>query len=868
MRELKALVVGAATSLLCTLLLLSTAYARAAEPAPQSFDIRPQSLAAALNQFARQSHEQILFTPDVVAKKFSSGVRGNMPPLAALQILLKDSGLTYASTPNGAILVGNPGSALVPPSTRNGGSSGDPSKEGKNSSSSGFLVAQVDQGQVPSAKSVGAAHGIEQATSGPVSLEEIVVTAQKRQERLQDVPMSVSAFTQEDINQLGISGIDTLSRQVPNLAFSNPYGGEPILSIRGISTGYGLAPAVSVYIDDTPLDTRTDLFSGSGLIDLFDVDRIEVLRGPQGTLFGASSMGGAIRVITAQPSTKQFNSNWEAGFADTDGGGISYSAKGAVNIPLSDTLALRVVATHSEDGGWIDRALPTDFSDITPGLPITKRNENTDSKTSFRLAMRWEPDDTWAITPSFIYQNTGTVGQPSYYPDAGLFVRPHLFSDEGSFNTAIGNIKIEKDLGWSTATSSTAYMSKSTNYIWDYSEYGQYFSEAYGIGSEIPALPYDVPVTYHQVTEELRLTSANTGVWRWLVGAYFNNTTQNDINYSESDAFLSTGSSLVYYYDAPVHDHQTAEFGELTLSPNKYLEFTAGLRGYQLRTTEQITQGGFLAGADVPKTTEAASGLNPKVTATWKLDQDLNVYATAAKGFRAGGPNAGIFSGPCNFLSLYKSTYEPDSVWNYEAGSKATFLNGRASLNASVFQMNWNNFQGQVSSTCGVFTANIGTVRIRGVEFESKANINQYVTLHASYSYDDAKIHDLGAGFEDAGVGAVGEQIVNVPRAQFTFGGELDLPLTVRWSGFLRSDWQHVGSAQTSYVPFTGSTRPAYSNVDLTAGLKKAGWDLELYAHNLANSLQIVGITPPVLDGPVYLTNRPRTIGVTVRYAY
>jgi len=698
------------------------------------------------------------------------------------------------------------------------------------------------------------------------SLDEIVVTAEKRAERLQDVPMSISALTQEDLARRGITGIDSLSREVPSLSFSNPYGGEPIISIRGISTGYGLAPAASVYIDDTPLDTRTDAFAGTGLIDLFDLDRIEVLRGPQGTLFGASSMGGAIRIITAQPDTKEFSNRWELGFADTERGGVSYVTKGALNIPLSDTLALRIVATHTEDGGWIDRATPTDFAAITPNEPITKRNENTVNKSSFRLAVRWLPADSWVVSPEFIYQNMGTVGQPSYYPAAGLFVRPHLFSDEGSFNTAIGSVKIEKDLGWATFSSSTAYMDKYTNYLWDYSEYGQYFAEVSGLGSIIPRLPLDVPVTYHQFTEELRLTSTGTGPWRWIVGAYLNNTNQTNFEYSNSDAFLPLGTSNVYYYNAPVHDHQIAAFGELTFAPTDHLDLTAGLREYRLATTEHIVQGGLFGGADVPKTTATADGLNPKGTATLKITPDLNLYATVAKGFRAGGPNPGIFSGPCNFLSLYKTTYEPDTVWNYEVGSKAKFLDGRVSLNADAFQMNWDKFQGQLTSTCGVFTANIGTARIRGIELESSGQITQSVSTHASFAFNDAKIQSLGPGLLDAGVGMPGDRIVNVPRVQFTLGAEWDVPLNGTWTAFVRPNWQYVGNAPTSYADTSpDATRPAYNNVDFTTGVQKGIWEFSVYAHNLTNSLQIVGITPPVIAYPVYFANRPRTIGLTLR---
>jgi iron complex outermembrane receptor protein len=859
---------------LCALLLVTTAaYARADEPKPQLFDIGPQGLPSALATFARQSHEEILFAPELVATKRTAGVKGTMEPLVALRVLLRDTGLPFSSTPSGAILVGNPSNATQSTSSSSYASADPPTqdtKEAGKKSSQDFRMAQVDQGQ--NSQSHAIATGTSTDSSSTTGLQEIVVTAQKRPERLKDVPIAVSVFNQESVDKLAITGIDSLSREVPSLSFSiaNTGGGEPIVAIRGITTAYGIFPAVSVYIDDTPLDTRTDVYSGSTLIDLFDLDRIEVLRGPQGTLFGASSMGGAIRVITAQPDTKQFSTRWELGWADNEAGGMSYVTNGAVNVPLSDTLAVRFVATHSQVGGWIDRSMPTDYQDITAEEPITRRNENVSGRTSLRLAMRWTPDDIWTITPSLIYQNAGLQGQNDYYPDAGRFVRPHLLTDEGSFNTSIASLKVEADLGWSTITSATGYLDKSTHYLADYGEFGEEFAIGLGLGPIIPKAYLDDPVTYHQFTEELRLTSPNTGRLRWVVGAYFNNTTQTDFEYINSAAYLPLGTSNAFSYDAPVHDHQTAEFGELTIVPLQQFEITGGFRAYQFRTTEVITQTGLVAGADVPRTTATASGVNPKLSATFKLNPSVNIYATAAEGFRAGGPNAGLFAVPgCTFLSVYKPTYDPDTVWNYEVGTKASALDGRVSFNAAAFQMNWHKFLGEVNSSCGAFTANVGTARSRGVELETNASVNTNVSLHASFAYDDARIQSLNPGFAGAGVGVPGGRLANVPQVQFTIGAEFVAPLNSNWTAFARPNLQYVGSAPTSYTYVAPeATRPAYSNLDLTAGVQKDSWELSLYVRNLTNSLQIVSVNVPILDGPQFFTNPPRTFGISIRSRY
>jgi iron complex outermembrane recepter protein len=835
------------------------------------FDIPAQALPGALLKFAEQSGVQVTSSGEAVENKRSQGIRGDLQAKGALDLLLQGTHLGYDVIDHNTVAIHplkldkSSSRSATEQNAGSGSSSDDQSNEKAPRSFSGpFRLAQVDQGASTSAPAV------ENSTQ---SMEEVVVTAQKRAERLQDVPISVSAFDQDAVSKLAIVGFEELSREVPSLSFSTG-GTEPYLSIRGPSTAYGLEPAVSVYIDDTPLDVRMDAFSGSTLIDLYDLDHIEVLRGPQGTLFGASSLGGAIRVITAQPDTSKFSANTQLGVADTERGAPSYVADGAVNLPLSSTLALRLVATYSDDGGWIDRSLPTDFTDITPGEPITRRNENTVRRSSARVVMRWTPDDTWTITPSFIFQNIGTQGLPEYYPDEGLFIRPHLFTDQGTFNATIASLKIEKDLGAFSLTSVSSYLEKRTVMDLDWGEFGQLFAQIIGVQPPtIAEIPYILPVSYREWTQEFRATSRNAGHWRWLLGAYFNDTTQVNTEFANSDQFLPAGTTDVYYYDAPVHDVQYAGFGELTFAPSDQLEITAGLRAYGLRTTEQITQGGLVGGPNVPKTIGTASGVNPKFTATYKLDPSVTVFATAAKGFRAGGPNSALVSpGPslqCTFISAYNTIYDPDTVWNYEVGTKTSFLNGAGAFNASLFELDWDNFQGPVISNCGSFTANIGKARTRGVELESSISPIQNLSLRATFSYDDARIQSVDQGLQSAGVGMPGDQLVNIPKVQFSLGGEFNRPAFSDWAWFVRPNWQYVGSAPTSYTDLSsGATRPAYSNVDLTVGFEKTGWEASLYAHNLTNSVQVTSILAPLLDGYQYLVNRPRTYGVILRASF
>src|SRR5579862_9449756 len=243
-----------------------------------------------------------------------------------------------------------------------------------------------------------AAHGSLADAPGD-ALQEIVVTAQRRAERLQDVPEAITALSGDALNQIHLQGNADLATHVPSLSLDVLGPGESTLAIRGIGTAYGLAPAVSFYINETPMDIRTDGYSGAPDIDFFDIDRIEVLRGPQGTLYGSSSMGGALRVLTAQPDPKALALNAEAGGSSVDHGGAGYFGKSAVNLPLSSDAAIRVVGAYEHVPGYIDRAVPGDYSVARPDDPVTARRINDADIKSGRILGLWQPIDSLIVKP-------------------------------------------------------------------------------------------------------------------------------------------------------------------------------------------------------------------------------------------------------------------------------------------------------------------------------------------------------------------------------------------------------------------------------------------------------------------------------------
>ena len=706
-------------------------------------------------------------------------------------------------------------------------------------------------------------------------LDEIVVTAQKRSERLQDVPMSISAFNGNALSKLNVIDTASLSRIAPSLSFTNSFAGgsgEPQLVLRGLSTAFGLSPVVSVYVDQTPMDLRTDIAAGATMIDFFDLDRIEVLRGPQGTIFGSSSLAGAIRIITAKPDPTKVTAAVDMSSWTTDGGSGSYSAKGSLNLPLSSNVAVRLVATDTSEGGWIDRITTTDYLNLSANAPITKINENTSHTQNVRLALQWQATDKLTITPTFIYTHLGFENLSLYKQQLGPFLRPHVSDDTGSFNTNIGSLVLEQQFDQFTLTSSTSYLWKDTYTVLDLSELGEAYALAFGLPAAAEPMPTELNVRYGEFAQEVRATSSGSGRLRWIAGAYFNRTYQKNEEIMHSNQFDSVFGpvGVVSYYSAPVVDRQIAGFGEVTYGVTDKLDVAAGLRVYQLKEE----QGEFTSG---PLTTNLAheaesqsSGVSPRATLTYKPNAELMLYTTYSEGFRQGGPNTGIDPTvlTCTFIDVYNPSYEPDKSQNYEIGVKTTPVPS-TSINVAAYQLTWKNFQAAIQSSCGPFVVNLGEARTRGVELDVQSKLSGYFSVYGGGSFNDGKITEVDPRFAQAGVGVPGQELINSPRYQFNLGGEAVLPLKNASHVFLRINYQYTGTSPTSYTSNDPlSIRPTYRNVDANLGWSDGRWDLELFSRNLTNTLQIQAINTGLLVGQDYSPGRPRTVGVQFRYSY
>jgi iron complex outermembrane recepter protein len=707
------------------------------------------------------------------------------------------------------------------------------------------------------------------------SLDEIVVTAQRRAERLQDVPAAITALSGDALNQMRLQGNADLAAHVPSLSFDVLGPGETTLAIRGLGTSYGLEPAVSLYVNETPLDIRTDGYAGAPDIDFFDVDRIEVLRGPQGTLYGSSSMGGAVRILTAQPDPSAVAVNAEVGGSSTQGGGAGYLAKSAVNLPMTADSAVRIVGAFEHVPGYINQATPGDFSVAQPDLPVTARRINDVDLKSGRIIGVWKPTDALTIKPTFMISEVNASNNSDYFSNLPEFTTAAVYPSPQASRLEVGNLQVDYAFDFATLMSSTSILSRDVQTQSDFTLFSANLASAFGV-----AYPPNYPTTDFDTShnagfvQEFRLTSPSDQTLRWVGGAYFSHYRQHSTESTNSDAFAdaigqTTGPNL-YSFDQSVIDQQQAVFVDLTYKILPRLEITTGERYYELRDSLENTQSGVLAAPSQPTVHAKASGNSPRLVLTYHPADDTTIYATAARGYRPGGPNVGLPTGiGCTLNNAYSPLYEPDSVWNYELGTKLEFLDRKLSIDLAAYRIDWKNVQQAVTDPgCGyLFVANVGSAESKGVEAEINFKPVESLLLSVSGSYDHAEFTSINAAFQGAGAAQSGEAVPGVPRQKFNLGGEYTAAIADH-TGYLRLDWSHLGSVPAGFT--YDAVRPAYGALEATVGVRTGHYDLSLYGHNLTNSNGVLEILEGATNSygntfTTQISTPPRTVGIDLK---
>lgn len=733
---------------------------------------------------------------------------------------------------------------------------------------------------------------------GNVASDDIVVTATRRAESISKVPVSMIAANQKKLDALGVKSIDDLTRLTPGVQFAHGAGlsaADSNIAIRGMSSVVGSA-TTGIYIDDTPIQIRAiGNTLGNPYPRVFDLDRIEALKGPQGTLFGAGAEGGTVRFITPAPSLSRLSAYVRGEGSVTQGGQPSYEGGAAIGAPLiADKLGMRVSAWYRRDGGYIDR--------IDPRMPAgADKNSNDQTSLVLRGALAMAPTERLTITPSIFYQRTHSYDRSQYLdPKSGSYgylTNPgdHQLRDLEYLRTpvhdrfALPALKIDYDLGPVELISNTSFFIRNEQDVRDYSFY---FSSLF-TGSDFAGAANGDPSfagnRQRNFTQEIRLQSTDDDArLSYVIGAFYANNrqyyAQDSVDNDRSSAFYAAvfgvpllPGNVAYHERTRARDRQLAGYGELTLKITDKLKAIAGARVARTKFDFSDAKDGPIAGAGGTDTgRQSETPVTPKFSLTYQADANNFFYATAAKGYRIGGANPTV-NALCsaNLAALgYASAprqYESDHLWSYEVGSKNSLAGGRIRLDGSAFYINWSNIQQRVTlSQCGgQFIGNLGKATSKGFDLSAQVSLTRALLVSASLSYNDTSFTRSSTTPSGAIVARDGDKIGGSPWS-LVASGQYNLPFAESFKPFVRLDYEHHGRGRAQdpllygYDPLIPRT-PSTDFVSARIGMVVSGWDVSIFGDNLFDTHRWLSQgREPISSVLFYDTSfRPRTVGMT-----
>lgn len=704
------------------------------------------------------------------------------------------------------------------------------------------------------------------------ALEEVIVTASKREERLLDVPAAIDTLSSGTIERLGIASFDDYAGLIPNLdqrSFGAPGSGTVI--IRGLNTGpQQTTNTVGFYLDDTPF-TASGAFSVGSTVtpdpDLSDVERIEVLKGPQGTLYGASSLGGLVRIISKRPDLKEFSGSATMSGSSVDDGGSGYGMRASINAPLSqDRVGLRLSGFYRQDPGFVTN-IATGSKDV---------NEATSYGGKFSLLSRL--GDNADLLINGLYQKIeadGSSAQDNVTDTLQPLYGKRIFSSyfnstyEAKYQTLAGTLNW--NVGPGTLTSTLAYAEYRTSTLADYTNvYGPLLAGFLPPGTGLKA---DPGPRMKKSTMEVRYASERIGAFEFLAGAFYTDE-KNTYPIALVAENIATGAVLPPPFgnilDTLTHSNyeEYAAFGNLTFYFSDALDLTLGARYAHNDQNVDITRSGLLLGVFVPTTTEFVFDDNATTylaTLRWRLSESLSTFVRAASGYRPGGPQT-------NVLFPDAKPFDADGVWNYEIGVKGSFPDRRLGFSASAYHIVWDDIQINVLRGGFVFLGNGGKGEVNGFEFEAQLAPTDHLSLGLSVGYNDTKLVDIDAE-ASASLGAVkGDAFPLSPKWGGAFTIDYRVPLMVDWVGTLGASWKYTGERPSSFSAAATNPNidlPSYSTVDLRAGLERGPWKLALRVDNVTNEAGLASFSSDkIFAGQITPSSavliRPRTYGLSL----
>ncbi len=741
-------------------------------------------------------------------------------------------------------------------------------------------------------------------------LQEIVVTAERRESTVLKTPISMTAISGEDLQAQGLTRLEDVAAEVPGISMKQFAPGQTEYEMRGLPSSGGSSATVGMYVNDVPFASSANSLVGKEAIDpdLFDLKRIEILRGPQGTLYGAGSMGGTIRLITAPADAKKFDAAAQLGISQTEHGGTNWGVSAMVNLPVvHDVLAVRLVATDKYSPGFIDRIVvspfpigptgacgwPTCTRGNVEAAPVVARsdNYNWDRLLNGRISARFTPTDDLTADLLAMSQRISLGGFPqadvtSVGVNQLAYYQPQNTSDDIRDYVDLYSLNVNYDLSFATLTSTTAKWEHHSAIAGDDSEVGEYLIN-YFYGD-----PRFWPSVYHnsdyveQFSEEVRLTSRGESPLQWVTGLFYSNFESIQHQYVNTPglAYLTVGGAaanpngVMYASYLPYIQKQYALFAEGSYKFANALKLTVGVRGFKYSANQHVetfgvfTQTGNLT-PTVAASSASATGASPKVNLSYQPSENLNWYAQIAKGFRPGGANQPAPVSLCGTTGPL--SYAPDSIWDYEVGEKAKLLGGALQINADVYYIRWNHVQQQLTLSCSYpFQDNIGTAESFGPELEVNAKLNRYLDLSVAGTTTTSRITSVEPNLAGNTIGATerlapGVPVLNIPKYTLSTALNVTYPVTDRYK--LTGRLSETTTGKFYDIDYNVQQLPGYTFVDLRLGLAAGAWSTYLYVNNMANKIAKLSVdthswTSPVPGYQRAVVNQPRTVGIDFDY--
>jgi len=844
----------------CLLYWAPTAYANDLTSRELKFDIPAQALSSAIIAFSEQTGVQVITSGAQVTGLTTAGVSGKFSIARALERLLNGTGLKYEAVGSTAVaLTPNVGSGKAPGDALDRGA-------GRTLSDPIHSVTSVQVQKDTTSEVKG----------GPSDhLEEIVVTAQKRAERQQDVPIPLTVVNTEALVSSGQLRIQDYYQRIPGLTVAPDDFGAATVTIRGISTGDYTNPTVAITVDDIPFGSSTALGNGPEVPDFdpSDLSHLEVLRGPQGTLYGASSLGGLIKYVTVDPSTEAFSARVEGDVNDlSHGDGVGYGARAAANIPLNDSLAVRLSGFARRDAGYVDNIL------------TGQRGVNWGNVEGGRLSALWHAAPGVSLKLSAWFEDTTTHGSANVElgPGSGALVQSNV-RNIGGFEKRIQaySANLSADLGWAQLKSLSGY---------SINEYRDSFDFSSGLGglveSGIPGTGFDgygvsgAPIFVfgktNKFTQELRLASPGGGKLDWLAGVFFNHedspATENILAAAQfTGVSVATFANIVF----PSTFAEYAGFADLTYHFTDKFELQLGARESQNRQSYRETYTGPYdlvafgeAGPYVQSTVHSKdNSFTYLVTPQFKISPDVMVYARVASGYRPGGPN--INGGSSGLPSVYK----PDTTRNYELGLKSALLERTLSIDASLYYIDWQNIQLYLTApvTDLAYNANGSGAKSEGVELSVESKPLAGMTIAAWVAGNRAVLRQSFPSSSSA-LGFAGDRLPYSSRFSGSVSIDQEMLITNGLSGVVGGTVSYVGDREGVFAAAGGPNErqdfPAYTKVDLRAGIKWDGWSVSAFANNLTDRRGLLNGGLNTYNPAVFVLIPPRTIGLSVARSF